>query len=63
MESNLSSKNVMVVGGGVAGMAAAKTLNDHGINVYIVEKITPLAVMLPTGHAWLPTPAGTARHA
>lgn len=38
MNSNQSSKNVMIIGGGVAGMAAAKTLNDHQVKVHIVEK-------------------------
>lgn len=28
----------MIIGGGVAGMAAAKKLNDHGITVHLIEK-------------------------
>ncbi|MBU1053789.1 MAG: hydrogenase iron-sulfur subunit [Proteobacteria bacterium] len=35
---NKSTPSVLVVGGGVAGMAAAKTLDDFGISVHLVEK-------------------------
>lgn len=37
MESKASLKNVIIVGGGVAGMAAAKTLNDNHIHAHLVE--------------------------
>lgn len=38
----------MIIGGGVAGMAAAQSLNDHNINVHLVEKNDRLG-----GHASL----------
>ncbi len=39
-ESNLknNNKSVMIIGGGVAGMAAAKKLSENEINVHIIEK-------------------------
>ncbi len=35
---NKSTPSVLVVGGGIAGMAAAKTLDDFGVSVHLVEK-------------------------
>ncbi len=33
-----SQKSVLVLGGGVAGLSAARTLNERGVEVYLVEK-------------------------
>ncbi|MEJ2037441.1 MAG: FAD-dependent oxidoreductase, partial [Desulfosarcinaceae bacterium] len=33
-----ANKQVLVVGGGVAGMAAARTLDQYGFKVHLVEK-------------------------
>lgn len=38
LESNSNEKSVMIIGAGVAGMAAAQKLADHGINVHLIEK-------------------------
>ncbi|MDM7920528.1 MAG: FAD-dependent oxidoreductase, partial [Methanosarcina sp.] len=32
------TKNVLIIGGGIAGMSAAKTLSGHFVNVHLVEK-------------------------
>jgi heterodisulfide reductase subunit A len=32
------TKNVLIIGGGVAGMSAAKTIAGHSVNVHLVEK-------------------------
>jgi heterodisulfide reductase subunit A-like polyferredoxin len=37
-KSDLNNKSVMIIGGGVAGMAAAETLSKNGTKVHIVEK-------------------------
>lgn len=38
MNSNSKNENVLVIGGGVAGMSAAETLSRHGVSVHLVEK-------------------------
>ncbi|MBU1344427.1 MAG: FAD-dependent oxidoreductase [Proteobacteria bacterium] len=43
---NDNNKSVMIIGGGMAGMATALTLNDHGIIVHLIEQSNHLG-----GHA------------
>ena len=46
LESQKTDKRVLVIGGGVAGMAAARTLAGYGLDVHLVEKTSR-----PGGHA------------
>ncbi len=58
-KSNLSNKSVMIIGGGVAGMAAAEILSKNGAKVHIVEKDSYLG-----GHAasWACMATETCQH-
>jgi len=38
LKTSVNDKNVLIIGGGVAGMAAARKLNNNGITVHLVEK-------------------------
>jgi 2-polyprenyl-6-methoxyphenol hydroxylase-like FAD-dependent oxidoreductase len=55
-----ATSNILIIGGGVAGMAAAQTLADLDVALYLVGKKILPADMLPSGRAWQPTPAKTA---
>ena len=36
--NNMASKDVLIIGGGIAGMQAALDLGDMGLQVHLVEK-------------------------
>ena len=39
MEENIVSKEILVIGGGIAGMQSSLDLADMGIKVHLVEKL------------------------
>ncbi|SFM76035.1 FAD-dependent oxidoreductase [Thermodesulforhabdus norvegica] len=47
-------KNVVVIGGGVAGLNAALDLADQGFNVYVLEKGDSLGGLIPKLHRLYP---------
>ncbi|MFH2058347.1 MAG: FAD-dependent oxidoreductase [Pseudomonadota bacterium] len=59
LKTKTQKKSVMIIGGGVAGMAAAQSLNGHNINVHLVEKNGHLG-----GHAslWACMATDTCQH-
>ncbi|NOX35020.1 MAG: FAD-dependent oxidoreductase [Deltaproteobacteria bacterium] len=59
MESNAKNKSVIIIGGGVAGMAAAETLNDSGVNVHLIEKNDHLG---GNTFSWACMATGSCRH-
>ncbi len=55
-----ASDTVLVLGGGVAGMAAAQMMGDQNIHVHLVETSDRLGDMPHPGPAWPRMDAGTA---
>jgi heterodisulfide reductase subunit A-like polyferredoxin len=39
VEDNIVSKDILVIGGGIAGMQSSLDLADMGIKVHLVEKL------------------------
>lgn len=54
MSGSGESKNVVVIGGGVAGLNAALDLADQGFTVYLLEKEESLGGLIPKLHRLYP---------